>query len=58
MKLQNFFDNFDLLADTPDAVAKIRELVLELAVRGRLVEQQEGEFSLTEAQGHREKDEL
>jgi len=28
--------HFDLLADQPDAVAKMRELVLDLAVRGRL----------------------
>ncbi|MFT3829383.1 MAG: restriction endonuclease subunit S [Opitutaceae bacterium] len=29
--------HFDTLADTPDAVAKLRELVLSLAVQGRLV---------------------
>jgi hypothetical protein len=28
--------HFDLLADQPDVVAKMRELVLELAVRGKL----------------------
>jgi len=36
MKLETFFDKFDQFADGPDAVAKMRELVLELAVRGRL----------------------
>jgi type I restriction enzyme S subunit len=36
MKLETFFEKFDLFADAPDAVAKMRELVLELAVRGRL----------------------
>ena len=29
---------FELFADAPDAVAKMRELVLELAVRGELSE--------------------
>jgi type I restriction enzyme S subunit len=36
MKLETFFEKFDQFADAPDAVAKMRELVLELAVRGRL----------------------
>jgi len=36
MKLETFFDKFDLFADAPNAVVKMRELVLELAVRGRL----------------------
>ncbi|MCF7838031.1 MAG: restriction endonuclease subunit S [Candidatus Marinimicrobia bacterium] len=36
MKLETFFQKFDIFADAPNAVAKIRELVLELAVRGRL----------------------
>jgi type I restriction enzyme S subunit len=38
MTLDTFFEKFDLFADAPDAVAKMRELVLELAVRGQLVE--------------------
>ena len=37
--LRTFFQKFDLFADAPDAVAKMRELVLELAVTGRLVAQ-------------------
>ncbi|WP_305805187.1 restriction endonuclease subunit S [Stenotrophomonas sp. YIM B06876] len=36
MKLETFFDKFDQFADGPDAVAKMRELVLELAIQGRL----------------------
>ena len=28
MKLETFFEKFDLFADAPDAVAKMRELVL------------------------------
>lgn len=39
MRLETFFDKFDLFADAPDAVAKMRELVLQLAVRGKLVAQ-------------------
>ena len=34
-----FFKHFELLADQPDAVAKMRELVLELAIRGKVVAQ-------------------
>lgn len=36
MNLETFFEKFDLFADAPDVVAKVRELVLELAVQGRL----------------------
>ncbi|NEP18110.1 MAG: restriction endonuclease subunit S [Leptolyngbya sp. SIO4C1] len=39
MKLETFFEHFDLLTDAPNAAAKLRELVLQLAVRGKLVEQ-------------------
>ena len=38
MKLETFFEKFDQFADAPDAVAKMRELVFDLAIRGRLVE--------------------
>ncbi len=39
MKLATFFEKFELFADAPDAVARMREVVLELAVRGKLVNQ-------------------
>ena len=39
VKLETFFEKFDQFADAPDAVAKMRELVLDLAVQGRLVPQ-------------------
>lgn len=39
MTLETFFAKFDLFADAPDAVAKMRELVLQLAVTGKLVAQ-------------------
>jgi type I restriction enzyme S subunit len=38
MELATFFEKFDQFADAPNAVAKMRELVLQLAVQGRLVE--------------------
>ena len=39
MKLNTFFDKFELFADAPNAVQKMRELVLESAIRGKLVPQ-------------------
>ena len=39
MRLETFFEKFDLFADAPDAVAKMRELILESAIRGMLVPQ-------------------
>lgn len=38
MTLDTFFKKFDQFAAAPDAVAKMRELVLDLAVQGKLVE--------------------
>ncbi len=37
VKLETFFEKFDQFADAPDAVAKMRELILESAIRGMLV---------------------
>ena len=34
-----FFENFELLADAPNGVLKLRELILQLAVMGKLVPQ-------------------
>ena len=45
MKLEMFFDKFELFADAPNAVQKMRELVLQLAVRGKLTEQFSNESS-------------
>jgi type I restriction enzyme, S subunit len=39
MNLETFFGKFDLFADASDAVAKMRELILQLGVRGKLVQQ-------------------
>ena len=38
MKLETFFEKFDQFADAPDAVEKMRELVLDLAVKGKLTD--------------------
>lgn len=43
MKLEAFFEKFDQLVDAPNTVAKMRELVLQLAVQGKLVEQSPSE---------------
>ena len=39
MKVEAFFEKFDLLIEAPNTVAKLREMVLHLAVQGRLVKQ-------------------
>jgi type I restriction enzyme S subunit len=36
MKLETFFEKFDQFADAPDAVAKMRELILRLAMQGKI----------------------
>ena len=41
--LPTFFDNLDSFAEAPEGVAKLRELILDLAVRGKLVEQDEND---------------
>ena len=43
MTLETLIEKFDLFADAPDAVGKMRELVLELAVQGKLVPQSSGD---------------
>lgn len=45
MNLDTFFEKFELFADAPNAVAKMRELILWLAVRGKLTKQNLGEES-------------
>ena len=45
MKLETFFEKFDQFADVPDAIPAMRELVLQLAVRGNLTERIGGESS-------------
>lgn len=45
MKLETFFEKFELFAEAPGAVAKLRELVLELAVQGKLTGQAQDDAS-------------
>jgi type I restriction enzyme, S subunit len=39
MKLNTFYDNFNVLAEAPNGIKKLRELILQLAVQGKLVSQ-------------------
>jgi len=39
MDLKTFTDNFKLLADAPNGIPKLREMILQLAVMGKLVPQ-------------------
>ena len=37
MNTEIFFSNFDLLAEAPNGVQKLRELIFKLALAGKLV---------------------
>jgi len=39
MNQETFFENFELLAEAPNGVQKLRELIFQLAVQGKLVPQ-------------------
>ena len=39
MNADRLLAHYDLIADAPDAVPRLRRLILDLAVRGRMVEQ-------------------
>jgi len=39
MNLDTLFDNFEMLADAPSGVPKLREMILQMAVQGKLVPQ-------------------
>lgn len=43
MDLKTFFQHFDTLAEAPNGVQRLRELILDMAVRGKLVEQDAGD---------------
>jgi len=48
MTVETFFTNFGYLADAPNGVQKLRELILQLAVRGKLVPQDQTDVSAEE----------
>ncbi|WP_340820129.1 restriction endonuclease subunit S [Methanolobus sp. WCC4] len=39
MNPDSFFENFSLLAETPNGIQKLREMILQMAVQGKLVPQ-------------------
>jgi len=43
VKIGTFFEKFELLANAPDAVERMRELALDLAIHGSLVEHRDSE---------------
>jgi type I restriction enzyme S subunit len=45
MNHETFFNNYDLLLDAPNSVEELRELILQLAVEGKLVPQDSNEES-------------
>jgi len=53
MNFATLIDNFDLLAEAPGGVPKLRELILQLAVRGKLVEQREDDAEIHH-KGHKD----
>ena len=48
MKAERLLELYERVADAPDAVEKLRRFVLDLAVRGKLVEQDAGEEPASE----------
>lgn len=48
MKLKTFFEKFDQFADAPDAVAKMRKLVLRFAMQGNLSRSQKDDVPVEE----------
>ncbi|MCS6328559.1 MAG: restriction endonuclease subunit S [Nitrospira sp.] len=56
MTLETFFEKFDQLADAPNAVTKMRGLILRLAMQGKLSESHKSDGSVSELLGEVEKD--
>ena len=51
MSAQRLLEHFDRLAEAPDAVPRLRRFILDLAVRGKLVEQDPSDEPATELLG-------
>ncbi|BBO72696.1 hypothetical protein DSCW_01130 [Desulfosarcina widdelii] len=47
MEHKTFYDNFELLTDAPNGIQKLREMILQLAVRGKLVPQDSNDESVS-----------
>ena len=58
MKLETFFEKFDQFADAPDAVAKMRGLILRLAMQGKLSEHHKTDGPVSELLREVEKDKM
>ena len=52
MTSETFFENFGHLADAPNGVEKLRELILQMAVRGQLTHRNEGDLSAKSLLSH------
>ena len=58
MTLETFFEKFDQLADAPDAVEKMRGLILRLAMQGKLSEPHKTDGPVSELLREVEKDKM
>lgn len=58
MKLETFFEKFDSFVEAPDAVAKMRGLILRLAMQGRLSEAHKTDVPVSELLREVEKDKM
>ncbi len=48
MNASRLLEHFDRISEAPDAIPKLRKFILDLAVRGKLVEQDSGETPASE----------
>ena len=48
MNAERLLAHYDRIADAPDAVPRLRRFILDLAVRGKLVEQDPNDVSASE----------
>jgi type I restriction enzyme, S subunit len=56
MNAQELLRNYERVADAPDALSRLRQLVLDLAVRGKLLPQQSADRPQTDALAHARKE--